>query len=429
MLEFKFTRCPKNLIETAASQITLSNCVETTNDIDTILQAILYGDCVLLASNCSNVLVLNSKGWITRSIVEPESERVLKGPREGFNEAIMLNLTMLRRRLMTPDFKIKFMTFGTRSKTKACICYLDSIVNKSVLQELEKRLQKISIDGIIDSNYIAELIKDSPYSPVKTVGNTERPDVVAAKLLEGRIAFLLDGSPVALTVPHLFIELFQSDEDYYINFLYSSFGRLLRIISFLLTTSIPAVYLSLITFHHEMLPTPLIMSISTSRQGVPFPTVIELLMMLIIFDLLREAGARMPGMMGQALSIVGALVIGQAAVEAKIVSAPIIIMVALIGITGLMVPRSKGFSIYLRFFLVLLSTMIGIYGFLFGYMIALIHLFGISSFGIPIMTGSYSDNMQDAKDIYIRAPWWKMIKRPKLLSPNETRQAASGGKK
>lgn len=426
LLEFKCSPHTADIMDVIAKQVTLSNSTEKTSNIDDILQAILYGDSVLLAENTSEVLILNTKGWITRSIIEPEGEKVLKGPREGFNEALMVNLTLLRRRLRTPDLKMKFKVFGTRTKTRACICYLDSIVNKDVLAELEKRLNTFSIDGTLDVNYITEFITDTRHSPVKTVGSTERPDIVAAKLLEGRVALILDGTPVVLTLPHLFVEHFQSDEDYYLNYFFTSFNRIIRYTAFFISTSIPAIYLSLVTYHQEMIPTPLITGIAMARLNVPFPSVVELVLMLLVFEMLRESGARMPGMMGQALSIVGALVIGQAAVQAKLVSATVIIIVALTGITGLMVPHVKGFALLLRFSFVALSSFLGLYGFLFGSLAALIYLFSVNSFGIPIMTGSYALSQQDKKDIFYRAPWWSMRKRPKLLSPNHTRQSSEG---
>lgn len=425
LLKFKVPENASDIIDIVQKQATFSNSVEKTAEKDKILTSILYGDSILVIDGCTEVLVINTKGWIIRSIEEPESERVLKGPREGFTEAIMPNLAMLRRKLKTSHLKIKFKEFGKQTKTKACLCYIDNVVNKNVLDEFEKRLEKINIDGVIDVNYITEIIKDSPYSPVKTAGNTERPDVVAAKLLEGRVALFVDGTPVVMTVPYLFIEHFQSDEDYYVNYFFSSFGRILRYISFFISTSVPAIYLALTAFHQEVLPTPLIMSISMARQSVPFPTFLELLLMLIVFELIRESGARMPGMMGQALSIVGALVIGQAAVEAKLVSAPIIIIVALAGITGMMVPRIKGFSLLLRFGLLFCASLLGLYGYLFGILAVLTHLFSISTFGIPIMTSSYTYTMQDKKDVIIRSPWWYMLKRPKVLTGNLTRQKST----
>jgi len=421
LVQFKFSRKSLDLIDVIAKQVTLSDSVEKTSEMDKIEQAIIYGDCVLLVDGYAEVLLLNTKGWNTRSISEPDSERVLRGPREGFNEAIMVNLTMLRRKLRTPDLKMEYKTFGTRTKTKACICYLGDLVNKDVLAELEKRLETFSIDGTLDVNYIAEMIRDAPASPVKTIGSTERPDVVAAKLLEGRVALFLDGTPVVLTMPIFFIENFQSDDDYYLNYYFASMGRILRIIAFFVSTSIPAIYIALVTFHQEMLPTPLLISISMARQGVPFPTVLEAIFMLGTFEILRESGSRMPSMMGQALSIVGSLVIGQAAVTAKIVSAPIIIIAAASGIAGLMIPRIKGAVIILRFFFLICASILGLYGYMFGVLALFIHLYNLSSFGIPIMTNAAALDFQDNKDTYVRAPWWYMKKRPKYLSLNKTR--------
>ena len=426
---YKFPELNNDLMELILRRVTPSNSAEKTADVDKIIQAIVYGDAVLLADGRSESLILNTKGWNVRAIAEPESERVLRGPREGFNESLLVNLSMLRRKLRTPDLKFQYMTFGRKSRTKACLCYLDSIVNKTALTELDRRLAQIDIDGTLDSNYISELIKEKPFSPLDAAASSERPDVIAANLLEGRIAVFLDGTPVVLTVPHLFIENFQSDEDYYLNYVFATIGRILRILSFFISTSLPAIYISLVTYHQEMLPTPLLLSISAARQSVPFPTALEMLMMLVVFETLRESGARMPGIMGQALSIVGALVIGQAAVEAKIVSAPIIIVVAFTGICGLMIPRIKGFVIIERFFLMGFACILGLYGYLLGVLAMLAYLYGTYSFGVPIMPNVYAREFQDYKDVYIRFSWKNMIKRPKVLTNDLTRQKTKGNTK
>jgi len=412
-------------LDVIQNQVMLSNSVERTSDHDKLIQAIVYGDTLLLIDGIEEALILNTKGWTSRSISEPENEKVLRGPREGFTESIMTNLSLIRRRIRTSDLKMEFETFGTRTNTKACICYLDSVVNKDVLDELKKRIHMFSIDGTLDSNYINEFIKDSPYSPFKTVGTSEKPDAVAAKILEGRVALFVDGSPSVITVPYLFVENFQSDEDYYLNYYFASINRILRYLAFILAISIPAVYVALTTFHHEMLPLPLTMSIAKARQGVPFPTVIEMILMLVIFEMLREAGARIPGSMGQALSILGALVMGQAAVSAKIVSAPMIIIVAVAGICGVMSPRIKGATILLRFIFLVMASFFGLYGFMFAVLALMIHLYSISSFGVPIMNSSYTNTLQDKKDIMVRAPWWFMKKRPKYLSENAVRQKST----
>lgn len=429
LLEYRPEQKEAVTLEVIQNQVMLSDSVERTSDHDKLIQAIVYGDSLLLMDGCEEALILNTKGWVSRSVSEPENEKVLRGPREGFTESIMTNLSLIRRKIRTSDLKMEFETFGTRTNTKACICYLDSVVNKDVLDELKKRIHMFSIDGTLDSNYINEFIKDSPYSPFKTAGISEKPDVVAAKILEGRIALLLDGSPCVITVPYLFSENFQSDEDYYLNYYFASINRMLRYLAFIMSISVPAVYVALTTFHQEMLPLALTMSISKARQGVPFPTVVEMILMLVIFEMLRESGARMPGSMGQALSIVGALVMGQAAVSAKIVSAPMIIIVATTGICGLMVPRMKGATILLRFVLLAISSFFGLYGFMFGILGLMVHLYSMSSFGLPIMNSVYTNTLQDKKDIMVRAPWWFMKKRPKYLSSNPTRQESTRSSK
>jgi spore germination protein KA len=405
-----------NIIEYLEESLVAASRVEKAKNVKRLVKAIVRGDAVLLAEGASEALIVDSKGWKSRPITEPESEKVIRGPREGFTEPLLINLSLIRRKLETPNLKFKFMTLGVQTQTKICVCYLEGIVNPGILKELYGRLQNIHMDSILDSGYIQEMICDSPLSPFKTVGSTERPDVVAGKILEGRVAVLVDGTPVALTVPHLFIEDFQANEDYYINFYYSSIGRMLRILGFIISISIPAVYVALLTFHQEMVPTPLLLSISAARQGVPFPTIVETILLLLIFEILRETGIRMPSNIGQALSIVGALVLGQASVEAKIVSASVVIVVATTGITGLMIPKIKSVTIIMRGILLLLSAFIGLYGFTFGIVCILLHLCQLRSFGVPYLTPVISYDPESYVDTAIRMPWWYMKFRPEFLA-------------
>lgn len=421
LTEGEFDTENQELIEVIEKSGTVADDVVKSSDFNEAIKNIIYGNCLLFTDTCSEVLILEAKGWDVRSISEPESEKTISGPREGFIESLQINLTMLRRKLQTTDLKFTYLDFGERSKTKACICYLDSIVDKEALKELKKRLSKINIDGVLDVNYLRELITDSPLSPVKTIGTSEKPDIIAGKILEGRVAVFLDGTPMVMTCPYLFIENFQADEDYYVNFYYSSIGRILRILAFFISISTPAIYVALTTFHQEMLPTPLIISIAVARQGVPFPTVIETFVMLIVFELLRESGSRMPNNVGQSLSIVGALVIGDAAVNAKLVSASVVIVVAFTAIAGLMVIKVKGFSIVVRFALLILSAIFGIYGYLIGMMWVLLHLSCLSSFGVPCI-GSGLKTGNKNKDFITRAPWWQMLRRPQGMAQDEIRQ-------
>jgi spore germination protein KA len=400
--------------------------VEPTNSLLTVVEAISYGDTVLFTDGVAEALVLGTQSFSVRSVSEPENERVLSGPREGFTESLMTNLSMLRRRVRTNKLKMKSYTFGKRTKTLCSVCYLDDVVNKKILQELYRRLDKIDIDGVLDTNYISELIKDAQLSPFRTTGYTERPDTVIARLLEGRIAILVDGSPSVLTLPFLFIENFQSSEDYYMNYYYTTFSRMLRMFGFFLTIIVPGLYIAIVAYHHEMLPTQLLLNITVERQGVPLPASIEAFLMLIVFDILRETGVRMPSNVGQALSIVGALVIGQSAVEAKMVAAPMIIIVALTGITNLLVPRLSGPVIFLRYAFLLAASLLGFYGLIITTSAATIHILNLRSFGIPQMMAAGNVRFQEVKDTFFRAPWWKMLLRPKGISKNKTRMKPDG---
>lgn len=415
-----------NIIQSIMEKVIQIDDVEQTDSVQSIVEAVSSGNTVLFAENQKDALILGTKKFASRAITEPENERTLNGPREGFTEAIMTNLSMLRRRVRTNKLKMKFYTIGKRTKTQTCICYLDGIVNEKILAELYNRLGKIDIDAVLDTNYISELIKDSPLSPFRTTGYTERPDTVIARLLEGRIALIVDGSPSVLTVPFLFVENFQSSEDYYMNYYYASFSRLLRIFGFFLTLVVPGLYIAIVGYHHEMLPTQLLLNIAVARGGVPLPASVEAFVMLVVFDILRETGVRMPSNVGQALSIVGALVIGQSAVDAKMVAAPMIIIVALTGITNLLVPRLSGPVILIRYFLLLAASLLGFYGLILGMAVIVIHILNLRSFGIPQVTAAGKVHFQEVKDTFYRAPWWKMNLRPKKLANNKKRMKMDG---
>lgn len=390
--------------------------VETTENYDEIVNCLLNGCTLVLIDDYSTVIVINTQSINRRKISEPPSERVIRGSRDGFNESLINNITLIRARIKSENLKIHFRELGRETMTKVCLCYMENIASDSLVKEVEKRLDAIDIDGILESGYIQELISDEGYSPFRTIGQTERPDVVAGKLLEGRVAILCDESPFVLTVPFLFLEYFSSVENYYNHFYYATFNRMLSLIGFFLTTSVPAIYTALITFHQEMLPTPLILSISAARQGIPLPTIAEIILILFVFEVLREASIRIPEVVGQTISIVGALIIGQAAVEAKLISAPIIIVGAVSGITSFLVPKMEQAIIIVRLVILLSSAVIGLYGYIFCGIALFIHLTSIRSFGVPYMMLSASLSAEDQKDIILRTPWWSMNKRNKMIA-------------
>ncbi|MDV3429672.1 MAG: spore germination protein [Bacillota bacterium] len=418
-----------NLLEELKNKVIVSNDVALETEIKKIVTSVIYGDTLFLLEGYEKVLVISSKGWQSRSISEPDSARVVRGPREGFTESIMVNLSLIRRKIKDPDLKFKFKEIGQRTHTKTCICYIESLALESIISELNKRLDSIEIDGIMDSGYIQELIKDAPFSPFETVGSSERPDVIAAKLLEGRIALFVDGSPFVLTVPYLVVENFQSNEDYYNNYIFANMNRLIRGFCAVFSITIPALYLSIVTYHQEMMPTPLLISLSASRQNVPIPSSLSLFIMLFIFDILREAGTRMPVPISQTISIVGTLVLGQAAVEAKLVSAPIIIITAITAIMKLSNMNFIGATITFRAFLLLGASFLGLFGFFICFIIMYMHLMSIRSFGVPYMMNVTRAKDHDGQDAWIRVPWWTMTLRPKIIAvKNLVRQSPKKAK-
>ncbi|HZJ76183.1 MAG TPA: spore germination protein, partial [Oscillospiraceae bacterium] len=427
ILENKVLMDDTDYITYLSKHIISLSSLKISSSIKKIVDAIVYGDTVLIVEGCSQVIIISSKGWKTRDIAEPESEKVLRGPREGFIESLADNLTMIRRKIRSKDLKFHRMTVGERTKTKVCVCYIDGLVHDETLSYIVDKIENIYIDGILDVKYIGEFIDDNPFSLFETNNFTERPDVVLGRILEGRIAVLVDGSPSVMTTPTLFAEVFMSNDDYYLNYYYSSIRRILRITGFVVSISIPALYQALVTFHQGTLPTNLLVAIYAARTGVPFPSVLELSILIIIFEVLREAGTRAPGSISQSLSIVGALVLGTAAVDARLVSAPMIIIVGVTAIMGLMLPNISGTLTILRAFLLVLSSLLGLYGYIFGVLAIIIHLFTLRSCSIPFMSNLNTFHMQSIKDTIIRAPGWYMRYRPKFMS-KDFKRGSIGGK-
>lgn len=410
-----------NITHFVGERLLYAGEISYTFNVADAVSDMLNGDTLLLLDNSSEGIMVSTKGWQFRSISEPENERVLQGPRDGFGEVALFNVALLRRRLQTSDFCASMIKCGKRTNTRIFICYLKSLANRDTLRSLKKRLSAIDTDAILDSNYITEEISDGT-AVFKTVGSTERPDIVAARLLEGRIAVVVDLTPVVLTVPYLFSENFQSDEDYYINYKMASAGRIIRIICFFLAISVSALYTALTTFHFDLLPASFATVVAHSREGVPFSTVAECFIMTFIFEILRETGVRMPQSGGHALSIVGGLVVGQAAVEAKIVSAPMLIVVALSGICGLMVPRLKTAVFYLRFAMIFAVGLFGLYGYFLLSVITLTSILRMKSVGVDATVSLNNPSFQGLKDVLIRASWRKMITRPPIQNNNRVRK-------
>ncbi|MDQ0483637.1 spore germination protein [Guptibacillus hwajinpoensis] len=393
------------------------------SDFDTLYQYVLSGDTAILIDGDTEGVAIDSKGWEDRGVNEPTSQTVIRGPKDGFTETLRTNTALIRRKIKDPNLWIETKQIGTKTQTDVSIIYLNGVVDPKLVDEVRERLSRIDIDGILESMNIEELIQDGTYSPFPTIFNSERPDTVAAGILEGRIAIVIDGTPFALLVPALFVQFFQSSEDYYQRFDEGILIRLLRYLSFFLALLTPSAYIAVTTFHQEMLPTPLLISLAAQREGIPFPALLEAVLMELTFEILREAGVRMPRAVGSAISIVGALVLGQAAVEAGIVSNAMVIVVSITAISSFVMPAfNMSISVrILRFPFMILAATFGLFGIILGLIGMVLHLCSLRSFGVPYMSPMAPLIMKDQKDGIFRAPLWALRSRPTFLSENSTR--------
>lgn len=402
--------------------------ISRVNDYKKLIQAVLSGDTGIIVDGNTEALALGIRGAEKRSVNEPEGEAVVRGPREGFIENIRTNTSMLRRKLKTPRLKMKSLVLGRETNTNIVIAFLEGIADPKIVEEVTYRLSKIDMDAVLESGYLEELIQDSMYSPFPQVMYSERPDTVAGALLEGRIAIFVDGTPMVLIVPATFWMLMQANEDYFERFQMATLVRWLRYMFLVVALVTPAVYVAITTYHQQMLPTTLLLSVAAAREAIPFPAIVEALIMEIAFEALREAGIRLPKTVGQAVSILGALVVGQAAVQAGIVSAPMVIVVSITGIASFTTPHFNAAIALrmLRFPLMIAASVLGIYGILVGILIILGHMANLRSFGVPYLSPIAPMSVGDLKDILIRGPWTTLEKRPSFLGVQNARRMDAG---
>ncbi|MHA2855594.1 spore germination protein [Paenibacillus lautus] len=365
---------------------------------------LLSGNTIIFMDGTATSLYVGTETLKQRGVEEASSQSVVRGPREGFTESLRENTALVRRRIQSPKLRLEERTVGEHTNTQLAVMYMEGLCDVDVLNELRRRLDGIKLDSVLESNYIEEMIQDHRYSPFPTVYNSERPDVIASAVLEGRIAIFLEGTPFVLVVPALFVQLFQSSEDYYQRWDFASLVRLLRYLCFGIALLTPSLYIAITTFHQEMLPTNLLTSLIGQREGVPFPAFIEALIMEITFEILREAGIRLPKSIGQSVSIVGTLVIGQAAVEAGLVSAAMVIVVSMTAIANFALPAFNiGISVrILRFGLMGIAASFGLYGMIIGMIIIGLHLCSLQSMGVPYMTSFAPIRWRSQKDALLR---------------------------
>lgn len=399
--------------------------MEITSEMKKIISAILCGDTVLLIDGYAKSAIIGTKGWETKSITEPRSESVIRGSREGLSETLNVSLGMIRRRLKDPNLRIKPFDLGLRTRTFVTLLYIEGVIDPLLVKEITKRLKRIKIDGILESGYIEELIMDQVWSPFPQIQNTERPDSVVGHLLEGQAAIIVDGTPHVLILPAIFAQFYHSPEDYFERYLIASALRLIRMISLFIALLLPALYIAFVSFHPEMIPSQLAIAMAAGRATVPFISILEALLMEFAVEVLREASIRLPGPIGPTIGIVGALVIGEAAVTAGLVSPAMVIVVGLTTISSYANPSyNAAISVrLLRFPFMIAASVLGLYGIMLCVFLLYLHLAQLKSFGVPYMAPYAPLKWSDLKDAFIRVPWKWMQNRPSFYRPhNQDRQ-------
>ncbi len=416
--EFEVTQVPGKIIDILPTALK----IEEGTDWYQLEKKIVTGHALLFIDGYDRAIILEARKWKERSISEPQSEVSVVGPREGFVESLLTNASLLRRRLRTPNLIMEAIPIGTTSNTNVAICYLKGVVDEKLVAEVRKRVEAINVEAMYSVNLVSEIVADTHYTPFRLFATTERPDKLASALVEGRVGIIAENTPMALIVPSVFWQFFQSSEDYYEYFLLAAVNRGLRMASFFIVIGLTAAYVAVATFHQEMIPTPLLLAMASVREPVPLPTVVEALLLETILEGLREAGLRLPKPAGQAVSIVGALVMGQAAVEAGLVSPQMVIVVGLAAVGSFLIPDYSFVNALriLKFFFIVLAGTFGAFGLMMGYMVLGLHLTSLKSFGVPYMAPVTPFRLRDMKDVFFRAPWWAMGKRgPKKRGKND----------
>lgn len=385
--------------------------------IEDAIKGVLIGDAMFFLDGVAAAIKIPDKGYPQMGIGETDTEKVVRGSNEGFTESEKANTALIRKRIRNPQLKVKELQVGVRSFTNVAIVYMEDLANPQLVEETQRRLTEYEIDGVLDSGVLEQLAEEAWYSPFPQFQSTRRPDRAAMSVLEGKVVVLVDNSPLALLLPADINSFLKTTDDYYNRFHMASFARIIRYVSAFFSLTLPGLYLAVTNFHTQILPTPLLLSFWEARIGVPFPAALEVLLMELSFELLREAGVRLPGAMGNTIGIVGGLIIGQAAVDANLVSPIVVIIVAFTALCSFAIPNEEfAFSFrLLKFVLIFLSAWLGFFGFLIGCFAILVHLASLKSFHTPYLTpyvGPQLNDYQDEKDALVRFPLRMLWKRP-----------------
>ncbi|MBR5540706.1 MAG: spore germination protein [Clostridia bacterium] len=382
----------------------------TADTVEQLSELIVSGFAAVLLDGVARAVLGGLQAFMIRSVSEPSTEVGVRGSREGFTEAIRINISMIRRRLKTPNLTFEMLTVGEMSKTAVCLCYMRGRVSKTLLDDVRRRITDCPLDIVLESGYLQPFVEGERRSLFTGVDVTERPDTLCGKVAEGRIGVLVDGTPFTLVVPYLFTEHFQSMDDYTQHPVYASFIRLIKYVSFLISLLLPGLYVAIGTHHAEMLPSELLLSFINSARSTPFPLTVEALLIHFLFEIMREAGLRFPKSVGHAVSIVGALVIGESVVRAGLVGAPMVIIVALTSISAFVIPSLYGSIAVLRFVFIVLGGALGLYGVMLGALLLLCSLSSLNLDTIPITAPITPFSLKAMRDVFIRSDWRKLSK-------------------
>lgn len=371
-------------------------------DLDEVFKYLMSGFVVFLIDGIDKAIVMGAQGFSFRSISEPSGEVNEKGSREGFTEPLRINMTMIKRRIKDPRLKLEIMTVGSVSKTDICLAYMTNAVSKKLLSEIRHKLTQNNLEVVLTSGYLQPFLESQTATLFSDVGFTERPDTLCAKIQEGRVAIVIDGTPFALIVPYLFTENFQTIDDYSHKPYYATFIRLIKYISFIVSILLPGVYVAVGTFHPELFPDSLLFNIASAQETTPFPLVLEALIIHFMYEIMREAGLRLPRAVGHAVSIVGALVIGDASVSAGLIGSPMILVVALTAISSFVVPSLHEAISVLRFAFIIIGGTLGLYGIALGSAIVLTNACALQAFGVPYLTSIAPFSIFSMRDVFVR---------------------------
>lgn len=422
--ELKIDDSTESLEEFISHQL-LPHCqVNIERSYRKVIDEINYGGCGLFVDGVAVGFASDVKGWAHRGVEKPNNEIVIKGSQEAFNEQLRTNTAHIRRRIKDENLIMESVKLGKKSQTPCDIVYIKTVANDMLVGEVRRRLKSINVDYLLDTGVLEQLIEDKTFFPSPQMISTERPDYVSEMLINGRVAIIVAGSPNVLVVPVTAYELFHSAEDEYLRFPYANLLRFIRIMASFIALLLPSIYIAITNFHQEMIPTDLLLAIEASREKVPFQSIIELVAMELSFELIREAGIRVPGPIGPTLSIVGALILGQAAVEANIVSPILIIVIAITGIGSFAIPNYQmGYSVrILRFIFIILGAMAGFIGITFGVFLLGIWSASVKSFGVPFMSPIGPRTSDSLFKAIFRAPEWKREYRPDFLNAKKKRK-------